>query len=171
MKLLILGLSCSGKTTISKTLSKSLKIQCYHLDSYYWKSCWVKNPDFDINKIINSQEWIIDGNYYEEEFERRLNESNLIVYLKISLIKRLFRMILRHRRYKKNPELYDAVSNKINLKFIISTIKKHLIIQPKILHYLKQFYFYKLICLRGTKELNLVTNEEDIYKLLNANQS
>ncbi|MDE5616237.1 MAG: AAA family ATPase, partial [Clostridia bacterium] len=70
MKLLILGLSCSGKTTISNHLSKILKIPCYHLDSYYWESCWIKNAKFDINEIINLKDWIIDGNYYKEEFIR-----------------------------------------------------------------------------------------------------
>ena len=166
MKLLILGLSCSGKTTLSKQLSEILNIPCYHLDSYYWKSCWVKNPDFDINKIINLQEWIIDGNYYEEEFEKRLKESDLIIYLNVSLIKRLYRMVKRHRRCKKNPELYNAVSNNINFKFIISTIKKHCFIQPKLLHFLKKAYYYKLIYCKNIEELGSITSEKDIYKLL-----
>lgn len=168
MKLIILGLSCSGKTTISNQLSKILKTPCYHLDSYYWEGCWIKKSDFNINEIINMKEWIIDGNYYKEEFIRRLNESDFIIYLNVCLIKRLCRMVKRHIRYKKNPDLLDPISNRINLKFIISTIRKHLFIQPKLLQYLKKNYSSKFICTKKIKEFNNIKNEEDFYKLFNA---
>ena len=165
MKILILGLSCSGKTTLSNFLSSKMNIPCFHLDNYYWKSCWIKNPDFDINQFFNLENWILDGNYFDNQFIERLATCDIIVYLVVPLATRMFRMIRRHLKYKKNPEKYNPISSKINLKFIFSTIKKHLVLQPKILRLLNNNYKNKLIVSNNIRKFLFIENEEDIYKL------
>lgn len=69
-KIYIIGIVASGKTTLSKKISKKLNIPCYELDSIIWHvtvqgSC-KRTPEQQIkvvNEINNTCDWIIEGTY------------------------------------------------------------------------------------------------------------
>ena len=52
-KILILGISRTGKTTLARKLSKLLDIPVYHLDKYIWKENWIEASQQEANS--NSQ--------------------------------------------------------------------------------------------------------------------
>ncbi len=66
-RVLVVGTSCSGKTTFSKRLAASLAAPHIELDALYWKPGWVgrEREDFRarVAKAIEPDSWVIDGNY------------------------------------------------------------------------------------------------------------
>jgi adenylate kinase family enzyme len=87
MKILVLGPSGTGKTTICRELSKKLTIPPLHLDSIYWQENWGRIDKDDFHKymktfLLKNKDWVIDGNYTNNKhFKMRLALSDIIIYL------------------------------------------------------------------------------------------
>ena len=64
-RVVVVGTSCSGKTTLARRLATALGAQCAELDSLYWGPQWTPRPDFQRAVLTVAQEprWVIDGNY------------------------------------------------------------------------------------------------------------
>lgn len=67
-RILVLGGSCSGKTTLARQLSQKLQIKVFHLDDYYWFGEWQNIGKErlleEVHEItVREEEWIIEGNY------------------------------------------------------------------------------------------------------------
>lgn len=66
-RIVIVGGSCSGKTTLAKRLSEFLQIPHIELDALHWGSGWKENPReqfrAELLKAISQPRWICDGNY------------------------------------------------------------------------------------------------------------
>mgnify|MGYP003430680624 CR=1 FL=1 len=65
-KILILGDSGRGKTTLAKNLSEKLSIPYHDTDDYFWKTKYTEPADreqsvIDINKIYDTPEWVMSG--------------------------------------------------------------------------------------------------------------
>lgn len=65
-KILILGDSGRGKTTLAKKLSEKLGIPCHDTDDYFWKTKYTEPADreqsiIEINKIYDTPEWVMSG--------------------------------------------------------------------------------------------------------------
>ncbi len=74
-KAIIIGCPGSGKTTFAQKLSEASGLPLYHLDAIWHKpdKTHIPREDFDsqLSEILNSAEWIIDGNY-KRTIETRL---------------------------------------------------------------------------------------------------
>lgn len=87
MKIMILGPSGTGKTTICRQLSEKLNIPLLHLDSVYWKKDWERISKDDFHHFMRHylskhNSWAIDGNYTNNiHFKARLDLADIIVYL------------------------------------------------------------------------------------------
>ena len=64
-------------------------------------------------------------------------------------------MIRRHIFYCICPKNKNAVSQKINIKFVFLTIKKQLFLQPKIIRYLKKNYSNKFIYIKNIRNIQI----------------
>ena len=83
-KIIVIGCPGSGKSTFSRALSANTGIPLYHLDMMYW------NPDKTVvdkavfldrlKTVIQSEEWIIDGNY-GSTMEQRLSACDTVFFL------------------------------------------------------------------------------------------
>ncbi len=66
-RVVVIGTSCSGKTTFAKSLSKQLNASHIELDALHWKPNWVpQNIDtfrVAVENATNNQKWVADGNY------------------------------------------------------------------------------------------------------------
>lgn len=67
-KIIVVGATGSGKSTLCKRLQSKLKYPYIQLDQLYWKPNWLGSSDDEflpkIQTIIEDNEnWIIDGNY------------------------------------------------------------------------------------------------------------
>jgi adenylate kinase family enzyme len=64
-RVVVIGTSCSGKTTFAHRLATSLGTQHVELDSLYWDPKWTLRPDFNqkVRAAAHQPRWVIDGNY------------------------------------------------------------------------------------------------------------
>ena len=130
-KIMIIGNSSAGKSTLANQLSTLLNIPAYHLDMYYFKpnGNWESIPKEDFiekhNDILKNKSWIIDGNYSGTEKDRMI-EADLVILINISRFTSMYKFILRlfddHRH-----GCPEGCSNKMELamiKYILWTYPK-----------------------------------------------
>ena len=83
-KVIVIGCPGSGKSTFSKALHKITNIPLFHLDMIFWNAdkTTVEKPVFldRLFKIIQSDEWIIDGNY-GSTMEFRMQACDTVIFL------------------------------------------------------------------------------------------
>ena len=83
-KVIVIGCPGSGKSTFSKALHKITDIPLFHLDMIFWnvdKTTVEKTVFLDrLLKIVQKDEWIIDGNY-ASTMELRMQACDTIVFL------------------------------------------------------------------------------------------
>jgi len=105
-KIIILGSSGTGKTTLARTLSKKLNIKALHLDSLYWKKNWRNIEKTEFNQkmkvfLTKNQSWVNDGNYLNNShFKYRLDLADTIIYLDYGVSVALKGIFQRASNYK-----------------------------------------------------------------------
>ena len=64
-RVVVVGTSCSGKTTFARRMANILGTQSFELDSLYWGPEWTARPDFQREVLAAAEQprWVIDGNY------------------------------------------------------------------------------------------------------------
>lgn len=86
-RILILGPSGMGKTTLSRRLGERLRLPTLHLDTVYWIRDWQHLSKEDFHQwmakyLANHRQWVIDGNYTNNRhFELRLKMADTIILL------------------------------------------------------------------------------------------
>lgn len=83
-KVLIIGISGTGKTRLAKKLSDFLKIPVIHYDELVWGENWnevdEKIVEEQLNKVIKKDKWIIEG-YIHPAAENKLKNADIVIYL------------------------------------------------------------------------------------------
>lgn len=86
-KILIIGISGTGKTTLARKLSASLNIPIYPLDKLIWKENWVEASQAEVEtgvkNIVQKDSWIIEG-FISPCAEIKLQKADLVLYLDYS---------------------------------------------------------------------------------------
>ena len=105
MKIAIIGYSGSGKSTLTETLSNYYSIPKLHMDTLQFQPGWV-DSDRDWmseqmdNFLSKNTDWVIDGNYAWCQYERRLEESDWIIFLNFSRWNCFYRAWKRARHFR-----------------------------------------------------------------------
>jgi adenylate kinase family enzyme len=112
-RVVVVGTSCSGKTTFAHHLASNLGTQCVELDSLYWGPGWTPRPDFEEDVLAAAQQarWVIDGNYsrVRDIIWRRCTAIAWLNYSFARVFSRAFRrtvrrVVLGERLYGGNKE-------------------------------------------------------------------
>jgi adenylate kinase family enzyme len=81
----VIGTSGSGKTTLARALAARMKIPFIELDSIFHQPNWVVLPDAEfrarVGALVNSERWVIDGNYYHVVHDLVWDRATTIVWL------------------------------------------------------------------------------------------
>ena len=104
MKILIIGIVASGKTTLAKKISRKTNIEYYEIDSIVHDDKnnlkrSVEEQQKIIEKINNKNNWIIEGTLRKNLYNL-LDISDKIIYLDIPLKVRKRRILLRFLKQK-----------------------------------------------------------------------
>ena len=82
-KILVIGYPGSGKSYFSKQLVNIIKLPLYHLDNIYWKEdkTNLDQKEFisEVNKIMDTDSWVIDGMYLAT-LEERLLKADYVIF-------------------------------------------------------------------------------------------
>jgi len=72
-KILVIGVSGSGKTRLAEELSRRLHLPFLPTDPLYWKQNWQLVPLGEVmatvRKHLSQDEWVLDGNFEEQRAE------------------------------------------------------------------------------------------------------
>lgn len=70
MRIVVVGTSGAGKTTLARRIAALLKLPHIELDAINWQSEWRDLTRHDpeefvrhVNKAIEAKAWVVDGNY------------------------------------------------------------------------------------------------------------
>ena len=111
-RIYIIGPVGSGKTTLSKILSKKLNIKNYELDKIVWDddNGNIKRTDDEINKmfneIINNKSWIIED-VGRKKFIDGIKKADITYYIDLPTITIYKRCITRWLKQKLGKEKYN----------------------------------------------------------------
>lgn len=63
----VVGTSCSGKTTLARTMGRRLALPHIELDALFWGPRWTPVPDVEfrhrVSEAVAGERWVIDGGY------------------------------------------------------------------------------------------------------------
>jgi len=122
-RVLILGNSGTGKSTLAVRLGLETGLPVVHLDAHFWLAGWIK-PNRDewqeeVNELLSGETWIMDGNF-RRTLSLRLNRTDTVIYLdfprRICLL-RIFKRLLSYWG-KTRPDLAPGCKEKIDWSFI-----------------------------------------------------
>ena len=150
-KIIVVGCGGAGKSTFSRELSNKLDIPVYHLDKLFWNEGWIETPKAEFNKkiekVINKDKWIIDGNYIRT-IDIRAKKADTIIFINMPTYICLYRIFKRRFMYrgKSRPDMAEGCPEGIDIEFF----KK---IRPEILKKLSLYKEKDIIILNGKKEV------------------
>lgn len=122
-RVLIIGSGGSGKSTLARRLGEAAGIEVIHLDKLHWKPGWIE-PDKEewgktVDKILEGDSWIIDGNY-SGTLEKRIAAADTVIFLDLPRAVCVWRILKRVARYRKTnrPDMAEGCDEKFDLKFL-----------------------------------------------------
>ena len=66
-RVVVVGTSCSGKTTLARLLSRVLGAPHVELDGIHWMPDWQLRPVDEVRRMVgeaaSAERWVMDGNY------------------------------------------------------------------------------------------------------------
>jgi adenylate kinase family enzyme len=128
-KIVVLGVSASGKSTFARKLGVKTGLPVTYIDSLMWKPGWQYIGDEETVRLIKEaserESWIIEG-YIEKEARVNLfNNADTILYLDYPGWLSAWRYIKRwwQHRKKPRPEL-PGCPEKFSFEFLLRVYKK-----------------------------------------------
>lgn len=107
-RIIVAGVSGSGKTYTAKAIGESLSIPHFDLDNYYWEPEWQGKDRQEFNNIVaaltEKQTWVISGNFSNTEMPI-FKRCDHIIWLDYSIFRCLAQSFARsiRRIVKKEP--------------------------------------------------------------------
>lgn len=106
-KIVIVGVSASGKSTFARKLSSKTGLPLVMMDSIMWKPNWTYIGDQEtiqeLEKKSSGDRWIIEGYINTEARSFLFEKADTIIYLDYSRITSSLRYIKRWWKHRKQP--------------------------------------------------------------------
>ena len=124
MKIAVIGYSGSGKSTLAKFLGEKYDIPVLHFDRIHWLPGWNERTREEKRNITRdfmdkNPQWVIDGNYFAIECERRMEEADKIIFLSFNRVSCFFRAFKRYIKYRgrTREDMGDGCDEKFDAQF------------------------------------------------------
>ena len=121
-RILVIGNSGGGKSTLARKLGEKLRLPVVHLDVLFWKPGWVESDRDEyraaVVEALAAPEWICDGNF-TSTFDMRMALSDTIIWIDRPRFLCLFRAIKRAITYAGGgrPDIAEGCDEKIDFEF------------------------------------------------------
>ncbi len=131
MKIAVVGYSGSGKSTLAVRLGEMLGRPVLHLDKIQFLPGWTARDLDESREMVEDfldeerDGWVIDGNYSKLHFERRMNEADLIVFMKFPRWICLPQAFYRNWKYKGRvrESIAEGCQEKMDWEFFMWIMK------------------------------------------------
>lgn len=115
-KIIVIGVTGSGKSTLSKKLSNKLNYPYIQLDELFWRPNWMETPDKEffekIYNATNSETWVLDGNYTRSN-HLTWTIADTIVWINLPFWITLYQSLSRSiKRAVVRKELWEGTGNR-----------------------------------------------------------
>jgi len=98
LRVVIIGSSCSGKTTLARQLASTLTVSHIELDAIHWLPDWQSRPLEELKRLtekaVAADEWVLDGNYSKGR-EVVWGRATTVIWLNYSFHLVLWRAVRR----------------------------------------------------------------------------
>lgn len=124
MKIAVIGYSGAGKSTLARALGERYGAPVLHMDRVHHAPGWqVRDREETRRLVLEFMErpaWIIDGNYTNFFYARRMAEADRIVLLALPRLNCLFRALGRFLRYRgqTREDMAEGCMEKMDWEFI-----------------------------------------------------
>jgi len=122
-RILIVGNSGGGKSTLARRLGERLRLPVIHLDVIFWKPGWVETGDdvfrVEVERALQAPAWICDGNF-GGTWDLRMPLADTIVWVDQPRLLCLFRAIMRvllYRGRRTRPDMAEGCDEAFDPKF------------------------------------------------------
>lgn len=121
--IVVIGISGTGKSTISRKLAALKGLPLYHMDSIIWNENWMESDDQTIQllleKIADTDGWIVEG-WVDQYSKTILERADLILYLDYPGWLALCGGLQRWWCYRgtKRPEMPDGCNESLDLEYL-----------------------------------------------------
>ncbi|SEH92430.1 Adenylate kinase [Rhizobium tibeticum] len=123
-RVLVVGCSGGGKTTLSRQLARRLGISHISMDrEFYWLPGWVKRPKAEERDLIAvavaSERWLMDGTG-SSTFDLRLPRTEFVLWVRLPRWRCVLGVTGRWLRWRgrARPELPAGCPEKLDLEFL-----------------------------------------------------
>ena len=112
-KIVVLGTSGSGKTTVARELARRLGVPHVELDALYHGPGWTETPPEEFRRRVaaatDGDGWVVDGNYESKLGDLVLRHADTVVWLDLPLRVALTRVTRRTvSRIRTGEELWSG---------------------------------------------------------------
>jgi adenylate kinase family enzyme len=113
-RIVVLGISCSGKSTLARELANIYGFQYVELDNLFWKPNWEQSSDAEFIEKIHralsgSDRWVVDGNYTRVGSTVIWQKADTFVWLDYPLRVNFWRLWKRTwKRFLTQEPMWDA---------------------------------------------------------------
>ncbi len=165
-RIVVVGTSGSGKTTIAKWLADLIGAEHIELDALHWGPNWTEAPieafRQRVAQALASPTWVVDGNYHKVR-DLTWGQATTLVWLDYSLPVVLWRLVWRTvTRVFKREELWNSNRETFQNAFLsrnslffyaISSQGRQRTAYPQVLKN-SEYAHLQIIHLRSPKETN-----------------
>jgi adenylate kinase family enzyme len=120
-RILVLGPCGSGKTCLTRELSRALDLPAVHLDAEFWHPGWISTPQPEwrrmVSSLIERDSWIMDGTY-ESTLDLRIPASEAIIMVDRPRWSCLWGVVRRSLRYRNKPRPDAPADQPIDLAYL-----------------------------------------------------
>jgi adenylate kinase family enzyme len=136
-RVLVIGNSGGGKSTLARRLGDKLGLPVIHLDILFWKPGWVESDKAEfadrVAAALQAPVWVSDGNF-GSNYHVRLPRADTVIWIDLPPWLCLFRAIKRAVTYRGGgrPDLTPGCDETIDFQFygfILNFRRKH---QPRL---------------------------------------
>lgn len=129
-KILVMGISGTGKSTLSRELAATTGLPLVHMDSLIWRESWQEAPEQDVQQALEdiaaTERWVVEG-WIDHYSHPLLAQADLVVYLDFPGWRAAWGGVQRWWRYqgKCRPELPEGCVESLDLRYLKTMLLRH----------------------------------------------